>query len=279
MSSDSSSTIEKERRLNYALQPKSREQFVALLTAEMPARPAYFQSEVARNRSGAVALEQLPPVSRLSPEEVIELQTQGAVVLDTRPAEQFGAAHLPGSLHIPLSGQFASWAARLLGTDATLVLVAENDADVEEARMRLARVGIEKIAGALGGGILAWIDAGKSIRSVDQISAQDAAEWLKAEPGRYTILDVREKAERAAGGSIPGSVSIPLAVLEERVGELDRNQEIFVHCRSGYRSSIASSILDSAGFTQLANIVGGYDAWALIPPAEVNAPAASCGRS
>jgi glyoxylase-like metal-dependent hydrolase (beta-lactamase superfamily II)/rhodanese-related sulfurtransferase len=278
MSADSSSTIGKERRLNYALQPKDREQFVALLTAEMPPRPEYFQSEVARNRTGAVALEELPAVRGLQPDEVIELQSAGAVVLDTRPAEQFGAAHLPGSIHIALSGQFASWAARLLGVDATVVLVAENDADMEQARMRLARVGMEKVAGALAGGILAWIDAGKTIRSVDQIPAQDGVEWLKSDPGRTTLLDVREKTERASAGFIPGSVSIPLAEIEKRLDELDRNQTILVLCRSGYRSSIASSILDSAGFPQLANIAGGYDAWALSFPAEVNAPAATCAR-
>lgn len=137
---------------------------------------------------------------------------------------------------------------------------------------------MEKVAGALAGGILAWIDAGKTIRSVDQIPAQDGVEWLKSDPGRTTLLDVREKTERASAGFIPGSVSIPLAEIEKRLDELDRNQTILVLCRSGYRSSIASSILDSAGFPQLANIAGGYDAWALSFPAEVNAPAATCAR-
>jgi hydroxyacylglutathione hydrolase len=272
MSSDSSSTIGKERRLNYALQAKSRDEFVSLLTAEMPARPEYFQSEVARNRTGAVALEQLPAVSRLEPDAVTRLQTAGAVVLDTRPAEQFGAAHVPGSIHIALSGQFASWAARLLGIDATIVLVAENDAAVEEAQIRLARVGIEKIAGSLSGGILAWIEADKPIQSVDQVSVHSLAEWLK-HPGSTTLLDVREKTERESNRFIPGSVWIPLPELQRRVNELNRNSTVLVHCRSGYRSSIASSLLQAAGFSDVGNIVGGYDAWSLLFPPETDVAA------
>jgi glyoxylase-like metal-dependent hydrolase (beta-lactamase superfamily II)/rhodanese-related sulfurtransferase len=279
MSADSSSTIGREIRLNYALQPKTREEFVSLLTAEMPPRPAYFQSEVARNRAGAVALEQLPPVRALTPDEVVELQSAGAVVLDTRPNEQYGAAHLPGSLHVALSGQFASWAARLLGIEANLVLVAEDIAALEEARMRLARVGMEKVAGALAGGILGWIDAGKTIHSVDQITPVDGAEWLQSSPESTMLLDVREKSERASNGFIPGSVSIPLPELQARLNELDRNRTVLVVCRSGYRSSIATSILDSAGFPRLANINGGFDAWRLSFPVETSTAATACARS
>ena len=278
MSSDSSSTIGKERRLNYALQAKSRDEFVSLLTAEMPPRPEYFQREVARNRAGAVALEQLPPVRGLEPDAVIGLQRAGAVVLDTRPAEQFGAAHLPGAIHIALSGQFASWAARLLGIDATIVLVAENDTAVEEAQVRLARVGIERVAGSLSGGILAWIESGKPTASVDQISVHNLAEWLKCGPGPTTLLDVREKTERESNRFIPGSVWIPLPELPGRVNELNRNSKILVHCRSGYRSSIATSLLQAAGFAEVSNIVGGYDAWSLLFPPETNIAAFECAR-
>jgi hydroxyacylglutathione hydrolase len=266
MSSDSSSTIARERRLNYALQPKDREEFVTLLTAEMPPRPEYFQDEVARNRAGATALEQLPGVAALTPDQVAELQAAGAVVLDTRPADQFGAAHVPGSIHIGLSGQFASWAARLLGVDVRIVLVAEDAAAVEQSQMRLARVGIEKIAGALAGGILAWVDAGKPIRSVDQVSARDLAEWLAAGYGSATLVDVREKSERAIHGMVPNSISIPLPELQKRAGEIDPSRPVIVLCQGGYRSSIATSLLEAAGVAQLANIVGGFDAWKLRAP-------------
>jgi hydroxyacylglutathione hydrolase len=270
MSSDSSSTIGKERRFNYALQPSSREQFVSLLTAEMPPRPGYFQNEVAQNRAGAASLEELPPVRALQPDEVVALQSSGAVVLDTRPPEKFGASHLPGSINIALSGQFASWVARLLGTETTLVLVGEDNAAQDEARIRLARVGIEKVAGSLAGGILAWVDAGKTTHFIDQISALDAAQFLESNPATTTLLDVRETAERASASFIPGSISIPLPELENRLNELDREKTVLVHCQGGYRSAIAASMLDSAGFPKVANMVGGYSAWMLSCNAEAH---------
>lgn len=276
MSTDVSSTIGRERRRNYALQPKNRDEFIALLTAEMPPRPSYFQGDVARNRAGAPAIEELPAVRALDPDQLIQLQSAGAVVLDTRTVDQFGAAHVPGSIHIALTGQFASWAARLLGLEATVVLVSEDDAARQEAQIRLARVGIEKVAGALAGGMLAWVEAGKPAHSIGQISARDGAEWLQSEPDRTTLLDVREKSERAANGAIPGSVSIPLPELQARLGELNRDRTILVVCRSGYRSSIASSILDSAGFPRIVNIIGGHDAWRLAFPAGADSPEAGC---
>ncbi len=161
MSSDDSSTIGKERRFNYALQPTDRDQFVSLLTAEMPPRPGYFQQEVARNRAGALPIENLEPLRALNPEEILDLQSKGAVVLDTRPSMQFAAAHVPGSIHIGLSGQFASWAARMLGIESAVILLAEDDAALEQSRVRLARVGLENIAGYLSDGILGWVSAGQ----------------------------------------------------------------------------------------------------------------------
>ena len=279
MSSDDSSTIARERRLNYALQPKNREEFVSLLTAEMPSRPGYFQDEVARNRAGALPIEKLDPVRQLSPDELIDLKSAGAVVLDTRPPVQFAAAHVPGSIHIGLSGQFASWAARLLGIEAKVVLVAEDDAAIEESRLRLARVGLENVAGALAGGILTWVETGKPIEWIDQVSVQDLSQILESEPGTVTVLDVREPSERFSDGVIPNSISIPLPELQARLGEIDRRATIAVHCKGGYRSSIAASLLQAAGVSQVANIVGGYDAWALsFPPSTAEQSALESAR-
>jgi len=261
MSDDASSTIDRERRTNYALQPMSRDQFVHLLTGDLPPRPTYFQDEVARNRTGALPLEELPQVPALSPTEAAALHAAGAVVLDTRPWAQFAAAHIPGSINIALAGQFASWAARILGiSHSQVVLLAEDDAAVEESRLRLARVGLENVAGSVAGGIMAWIDDGRPVESVDQIAAAGLAEWLDS--GAKIVLDVRDHSERALG-FIPGSVSIPLPELQERFAELNPRQPIAVHCRGGYRSAIACSLLEAAGFSGVANVTGGYDAWAL----------------
>ena len=114
MSSDKFSTIGREKMSNYALRAGSKEEFVTLLTADLPARPEYFRHEVEMNRKGAAVLDELPSLDRLLPAEVMELQKQGAVVVDTRTVMEYGVAHIPGSVHIGLTGQFASWAARLL---------------------------------------------------------------------------------------------------------------------------------------------------------------------
>jgi len=254
MSDDASSTIGRERRTNYALLARSREQFVELLTGDLPPRPTYFNDEVALNRSGATTLEDLPPVPSLTPDQAAALQAEGAMVLDTRPTTDFAAAHIPGSINVALSGQFASWAARVLGVGARVVLVAEDDTTIHEARLRLARVGLEDVAGALT--IFAWIEAGKPVQSLDQISAVDLDDW------HGTILDVRETSERATG-AIPGAISIPLPELRSRLAELDAATTVLVHCKGGYRSSCAASILQASGFSSVVNLTGGYDAWEL----------------
>ena len=117
MSSESSSTIGKQRQSNYALLARTSEEFVHLLTDNLPARPEYFAREVDLNRRGAAPLSDLPPLAALTAPEVLRLQKEGAVVVDTRPAMQFAVAHVPGSVHIALTGQYASWAARILGLD------------------------------------------------------------------------------------------------------------------------------------------------------------------
>jgi len=266
MSSDDSSTIGKERRLNYALQPRDRDQFVSLLTAEMPPRPGYFQLEVARNRAGALPIEKLEPLRGLTPDQLRDLQAKGATILDTRPTLKFAAAHIPGSINIGLSGQFASWAARILGIESGVVLVAEDDAAVEESRVRLARVGLENVVGYLANGILGWDSEGMPTQSFDQISVQDLAEALSSDSNDWTVLDVRETSERSLAGSIPGSVSIPLPDLTARIGEICPESNVAVHCKGGYRSAIAASLLQAAGVSRVSNIVGGYDAWILTFP-------------
>jgi glyoxylase-like metal-dependent hydrolase (beta-lactamase superfamily II)/rhodanese-related sulfurtransferase len=262
MSNDASSTIGRERRLNYALQSMTREQFVELLTGDLPPRPDYFHDEVDRNRWGAVALDKLAALRDLEPAEVAKLQAAGAIILDTRAGMEFAAAHLPGSVHIGLSGQFASWSARILGIGTPVVLVAEDEAAAREARLRLARVGLENVVGALSGGISAWIQAGLPVQSLMQISVGQLSESMHGNADAQTILDVRETAERTVG-SIPGSINIPLPQLLKRLGELDHDKTAVVHCKGGYRSSIAASLLQQAGFPAVANLTGGYDAWAL----------------
>jgi glyoxylase-like metal-dependent hydrolase (beta-lactamase superfamily II)/rhodanese-related sulfurtransferase len=260
MSSERSSTIGKERRLNYALQARSSEDFIRLLTDGLPPRPEYFGRDVELNRQGASPIDQIPPPTPISAREVLRLQKEGAVVLDTRPAMQFAVAHVPGSFHIALSGQYASWAARILGLDRRIILVGEDADHLRESQLRLARVGIEHVDAYLENGISGWIAAGYELDYIPQLTVQEFADMLERERDRIEVLDVRESGEVAAG-AIAESVRIPLGQLESRVSELGRNKLLVVHCKGGYRSSIATSILRRAGFHDIANLTGGYDAW------------------
>jgi hydroxyacylglutathione hydrolase len=260
MGAERSSTIGRERRSNYALQAPTAAAFVQLLTEHLPARPEYFGREVELNRQGAVSLDSLPHPAPLSVAEVRKLQAEGAVVLDTRPAIEFGAAHIPGSVNVALSGQFASWAARVLGLDSRLILLAEDADRVRESQVRLARVGMEKVAGYIENGIVGWITDGGDVDYLPQISAQEFAALRAQEPEHVAVLDVREPGEREAA-SIPGSVGIPLGEVARRAEELDRGKLVVVHCKGGYRSSIAGSLLRRAGFRDIANLTGGFDAW------------------
>jgi glyoxylase-like metal-dependent hydrolase (beta-lactamase superfamily II)/rhodanese-related sulfurtransferase len=260
MSSESSSTIGKQRQSNYALLARTSDEFVHLLTGSLSVRPEYFLRDAEINRRGATPLSRLPSLPALSAPEVLGLQQAGAIVLDTRPGMQFAVAHVPGSMHIALAGQYASWAARILGLDTPLIIAGEDPEHVQESLLRLARVGIENVAGYLADGIGGWIQSGFELDYIPQITVQEFVELQSRETDRIALLDVREPGE-VAGGVIENSFCIPLGKLASRLAELDREKLLVVHCKGGYRSSIATSILRRAGFRDIANLTGGFDAW------------------
>ena len=256
----SSSTLGNERKFNYALQAQTCDEFVRLLTSSFPPRPEYFSRDVELNRQGAVPLSHLAPAVAARAAEFSRMQLGGAMVVDTRPTVQFAAGHVPGSMHIGLTGQYASWAARLLGLDQRIILVAEDDDRVRESQRRLARVGIEKVEAYLEGGISGWIVDKYTSDVMRQMSVSELSTLLDQQKLQFTVLDVRERGEVDAG-AIENSVRIPLGQLEARAEELDPSKLIVVHCKSAYRSSIATSILRRAGFRDITNLSGGYDAW------------------
>jgi glyoxylase-like metal-dependent hydrolase (beta-lactamase superfamily II)/rhodanese-related sulfurtransferase len=256
MSSERSSTIGQQRLSNFALQAKSREDFIRLLTAELPERPGYFALDAEINRNGPAPLADLRPPRGIAASGIAAHQRGGAIVLDTRPTGQFGGAHVPGAVHIGLSGQYASWAGRLLGLDRKIILVAEDHDTMMEARTRLARVGMEDIIGFLEDGMTGWFREGLPVDQVPQITVQD----LHREMEHLQLVDVRQPGEFQAG-HIDGARSKPLPSLTSMLGDLKRDQPVAVHCKSGYRSSIATSLLKRAGFTQVMNVIGGFDAW------------------
>jgi len=268
MGAERSSTIGKERRFNYALQARTCDEFVRLLTDGMPTRPEYFIRDVEMNRQGAAALDQIPAPVPVRAPEVFRMQAEGAIVLDTRPPMQFAVAHVPGSIHIGLSGQYASWAARLLGLDKRIILVGEDAGKIRESQVRLARVGIDNVQAYLEDGIAGWIAGGYELDYIPQISVQEFVELLAQERDHIEVLDVRESGEFQAG-ALDNSARIPLGQLQDRAQELDASKLLVVHCKSGYRSSIATSILRRAGFRDIANLTGGFDAWKAMTQAQV----------
>jgi len=258
MRAERSSTIGTERLTNYALQIKSRDEFVSQLTSNLPARPEYFQQDAEINRSGAVALSDLPQLRPITPAELQKMMNDGAVALDVRAVEAFAAGHVPGSVSIALSGQFASWAGAVLGLQAHPVLIAENAEQMEEARLRLARVGIEALDGYLAGGVEGWKQAGLPLATIAQIDVEQLNANLRA--GGLQVLDVRRAPEWEAA-HIEDATWWPLDNFKVSPPELDQNAPIAVHCKGGYRSMIASSLLQRAGFKNVINVVGGFDAW------------------
>ena len=258
MRAERSSTIGTERLTNYALQIKSREEFIRQLTSNLPARPEYFAKDAEINRTGAAALSELPPLRSLSPSELEGMLKAGEIALDVRPMDEFAAGHVPGSVNIALGGQFASWAATVLGLASHPVLIAETDAQIEEARIRLARVGIEELDGYLAGGLAAWKQSGQVLATVAQIGAQDLEQLLRA--GKVQVLDVRRESEWDAG-HVEGAAWWPLDNFRVSAPEIDHEVPLAVHCKGGYRSMIAASLLQRAGFRNVFNLIGGFDAW------------------
>jgi hydroxyacylglutathione hydrolase len=265
MRAERSSTIGTERLTNYALQIPNREEFIAQLTTNLPTRPEYFLEDAEINRSGAAALTELPPLPALSPLAVQTLLARNAAtainLLDVRPGDKFAAGHVPGSISIALSGQFASWAGGILGLHSKPILIGDGDAQVEEARLRLARVGVEDLRGYLAGGVAAWSTAGRPLAKTVRISPQELESSLRDGSLRAAdVLDVRREGEWQAG-HIAGVQCRALDTFPQGLPAADKERAVAVHCKSGYRSIIACSLLERAGFRCVIDVVGGFDAW------------------
>jgi glyoxylase-like metal-dependent hydrolase (beta-lactamase superfamily II)/rhodanese-related sulfurtransferase len=263
MRAERSSTIGTERLTNYALQIKGREEFVRKLTMNLPARPEYFLQDAEINRGGAPALADLPELPAVSASELKSMLQEGVIALDVRPGDQFAAGHVPDSINIALSGQFASWAGTVLGLSSSPVLIADSLEQVTEARLRLARVGIENVRGYLSGGVSGWMQAGFKLAELPQMTVQTLSECLHdgiSSKLSVQVLDVRREPEWQAG-HLESAAWWPLDNFKVSPPEIDRDVPIVVHCKSGYRSMIACSLLQRAGLQNVSNVIGGFDAW------------------
>ncbi|HEY2602122.1 MAG TPA: molybdopterin-dependent oxidoreductase [Thermoleophilaceae bacterium] len=264
LSSDTVSTIGRQRQENYALKPMTREEFVEVVTAEQPDAPAYFSYDAWLNTTEHPTLEQtlelvLRPLTLGQALAVEQVQ-----ILDVRRPAQFAAAHLLGSINVGLEGTYATWAGTLLDRERPIVLLADPGRE-REAAMRLGRIGFDNVAGYLAGGARVLDRHPELVGRFERIGPTALAEEL-ASDDPPALLDVRSESEWDES-RIEGGVNIPLSHLPERLAELPRDRRLVVHCSSGFRSTIAASLLHGQGFDQLADLAGGLDAWAPKHPA------------
>lgn len=260
LSSETFSTLGKQRWENYALQPMTKEAFVKMVTADQPEAPAYFGYDAQKNRESHRTLEEVVKSSLhpLSLEAVLEHQQQGAQILDVRKSVDYAGGHLKGSLNIGLVGKFATWAGTLLSPKHPIVIIAEPGKELE-AVQRLGRIGFDRVVGYLEGGMQSVAHRPDVLRKGQRISAQSVAELLTTS-NPPILLDVRTEKEWTAG-HIDRSLNIPLPHLAENIHQLPAGKPVVVHCASGYRSSAAMGILEKAGRTEAMDLIGGYDAW------------------
>jgi len=255
---ETSSTIGIQKATNYALKIEDKDTFIKAVCAEQPAAPQYFFKDAQINIHGYESLDQVmrSSLKALAP-ETVQLETaEGGLILDTRPAAQFAEGHIPGSLNIGLSGEFAVWAGTLLNITTPLVLVTEPGRESETVT-RLARIGYENILGYLEGGFSKWLEAGMPVAQIPSVGVAEFAQMM--DTGAYMLLDVRKPAE-VEQNRVMEAHHISLHTLQSNIDTLDPHNKYIVYCAGGYRSMMACSILRREGIHQVVNVAGGINA-------------------
>ena len=259
--SRSSSTVGFERLFSGALQPKPEPEWVSNLLDGMPIAPPYFLRMKKVNAEGPKVLGAEPfGQKRFTPKEVRDQVCDHCVVLDVRTKEAFAAAHIPGSINIPLANNLPTWAGWVLPYDQPILIVPDDDNDVPEVVTQLLRIGFDDVQGYLEGGLADWETLGFELSHLKTTSVHELASKLPQETERPFVLDVRTDSEWSSG-HIKGALHIHAGKLQERMAEVPKNKPIAVVCGSGYRASIASSLLKREGYSDVSNVLGGMSAW------------------
>ena len=247
------SLVGQERKLNWALQISDRHEFVRQMTANLPDRPAYFSYDVGLNLNGVAPLDSLPPLQKLGANEFSGAVRNGAAVIDARSAGEFGAGHFPGSINIGLgSPSFSTWTGFMISGNKPIALVLGSESDAKKARLELARIGFDNLVGYI------TADALTENQTLPQISVRELEAGLKN--NGPLVVDVRTPTEWNSG-HIDGARHLPLSAFARQEFDLPKDRKIAVICGSGYRSSIATSLLQASGYKALANVTGGMTAY------------------
>jgi glyoxylase-like metal-dependent hydrolase (beta-lactamase superfamily II)/rhodanese-related sulfurtransferase len=255
------STMRDERRRNLLLRAATLADFTAELSGELMAYPAYYAHMAPINRAGAAVLGRLPAPPELTPAAVAEALRRGAWVVDGRDREEFAAQHIPGSVNIELNSGFASYVGWMLPFDAPLLLVLPEPVEdsLAAAMTQLVRIGWSRVEGYLPGGVERWAAGGREVSSYDVVSPEElcAAQHSGARP---YVLDVRQELEWG-WGTVPESTLMFVADVPARLGELPRDEPVWIICSNGHRASIAASWLDRAGIPVRLVGTGGVGEW------------------
>ena len=253
------STIGEEKQNNYALQPQSKEAFIAAITDGLEDAPKYFSVNAKINKEGYNSLDEIKAkgLTALTVEAFKNKMSEDILVVDTRPADIFTEGFVPGSIFIGLEGRFAEWAGNLLSFNKTLLLITEKGKE-EETVIRLARVGFATIEGYLKGGFDAWKKAGENVDMIISVEADELAMDIPFDP-YLQVVDVRKEIE-FADGHVKAAINMPLADMTDvaMIAGFEENQNLYIHCGGGYRSVIACSLLKKQGVHNLRNVTGGW---------------------
>jgi hydroxyacylglutathione hydrolase len=264
LSSAASSTIGEQRTTNYALAPMTDDQFVEAVTEGQSVAPLYFAFAANANRRDHALLDDHEAPAALDLDGALALARTGAALIDTRSPESYASGHLRGSVNVGLDGRFAEYAGDVVRPGQQVVLLGDTGRGTE-AKVRLARIGFDAVAGAVDDVERALADRPELAVPARRLPAREVAGWLADDP-EVQVVDVRSPGEVADTGTLPGARLIPLPQLLDHVDELDPAAPTVVYCAGGYRSSIAASSLRAHGFATVADLIGGYGAWAAAPP-------------
>jgi len=256
-----SSSLGYERKFNASMQAKPEAEWTSSLLDGMPPAPPYFRRMKSVNAAGPALLAEATAQQRRVGARDLHEHMKQWIVLDARPVEAFAAAHVPGAISIAIAPNLPTWAGWVLPYDKPIVIVAANAADAQEVITHLLRVGFDQIAGVLEGGIDALSAAGYEIARVPTMSVQElSAALAKPQAERPFVLDVRTDGEWASG-HIDGASHVQLGALPNELAKVPKDRPVAVTCGTGYRSTIAASILQRAGYRNITNVIGGMGAW------------------
>ena len=255
------STIGEQKKHNYALEAKTKEEFIKVVTDGIAAPPQYFPINAQINKEGYESLDEVleQGLKSLSVREFKNSMGEDIIVLDTRAETEFVKGFLPGSINIGLNGRFAEWAGSLLPFDQSIILVTDPGKE-KETIIRLARVGFEKINGHLEGGFEAWKKAGEKVDMIVEVEPDELLMDMEFD-NNLMVLDVRKENEFAEG-HLHDAMNLPLNEMIDpaTMANIEDGHNLYVHCAGGYRSVIACSLLKRQGIHNLRNISGGWNA-------------------